>query len=110
MPSLGAEHVLFGAAGDAGVVHQHVESAEPMHRRRDYGGPVVLAGDVEPLEPRCRADRIRLLPAFMLQHVGDHHAGTFARKQARAAAPMPDAAPLMMATFPASRMPLPSPC
>jgi len=60
----------------------------------------LVRGTIKRLEPRRGANRTGHLSAFVLQHVGDHHFGAFARANIRAvAAPMPDAAPEMMATF-----------
>ena len=48
-----------------------------------HGCPALLFRHIKRLEPRRGANRIGHLPAFVLQHVGDHHFGAFAREHAR---------------------------
>ena len=66
------------------------------------GGPTPFLGDIERFEPRRDTNPIRYLPTFVFQYVGNHHLGAFACEQRAVAAPMPEAAPEMMATLPAS--------
>ena len=47
------------------------------------GGPALFFRHIKRLEPRRGANRIGHLPAFVLQHVGDHHFGAFAHEHAR---------------------------
>jgi len=44
-------------------------------------------GHIERFEPRRDPDGIGHLSAFMLQYVGDHHFGSFAREHARRGRP-----------------------
>ncbi len=82
MPSLGAVKVLFRAAGNAGVVHQHIQLAEMPRSGRHHGGPAFLVCDIEPLEERSWPDCIDHLPTFMLEHIGNDHLGAFAGEHA----------------------------
>ncbi len=50
-------------------------------------GPALLFGHIKRFEPRRVADGMGHLPAFVLQHVGDHHLGAFAREHARRGRP-----------------------
>ena len=78
MPSFGAVKILLSAAGDAGVVDQHIELAEMPDGGGHDGGPALFFGHVKRFEPRRGADGIGHPPAFVLQYVGDHHLGAFA--------------------------------
>ena len=83
VPGFGAVKILFGAAGDAGIVDQHIELAEMPRGGGHDGGPVLLFRHIKRFEARRGADIISDFSAFVLQHVGDHHLGAFARKHAR---------------------------
>src|SRR5689334_9925625 len=71
-----------GSAGNVGIVDQHIELAELSGRGGRHFGPAPFFGDFERFKPRRGTDAIGHPTAFMLQHVGDHHLGAFARKQA----------------------------
>jgi hypothetical protein len=83
----GAVKILLGAAGDAGIVDQHIELAEMLGSSGHDGGPVVLLGHIERFEPCRSADSLGHLPAFVLQHVGDYHLGAFACEHPRRGRP-----------------------
>src|SRR5258705_362027 len=68
VPGFGVVKILFGAAGDAGIVDQHIELAEMSGGGGHDGGPVLLSGHVKRFEPCRGADAIGHLPAFVLQH------------------------------------------
>ena len=72
----------------------------PPGRRNTLTSPC----HIKPFEACGGADALSHLPAFVFEHVGDHHVGAFTREHACRAAPMPDAAPEMMGTLLASLM------
>jgi hypothetical protein len=87
VPGFGAVKVLFGATGDTGIVDQHIELAEMSSGGGHDGGPALLSGHIKRFEPCRGTDGIGHLPALVLQHVGDHYLGAFAREHARRGGP-----------------------
>jgi hypothetical protein len=89
VPGFGAVKILFGATRDAGIVDEHIELAEVPGGGGYDRGPTLLLGHIERFEPRRAANGICHLTAFVLQYVGDHYLGAFAREHARRGRPHP---------------------
>ena len=79
--------ILFGTARDACVIDQHIEFAEMPGGGGHDGGPILLFSYIKRFKPRRGANAVGHLPAFVLQYVGDHHFGAFARKHTRRGCP-----------------------
>src|SRR4051812_20894055 len=73
IPGFGAVKILLTAAGDAGIVDQHIELAEMPRSGGHHGGPALLLGHIQQFEPCRGADAIGNLPAFVLEQVGDDY-------------------------------------
>src|ERR1700760_2213212 len=79
VPQARIQHVVGGAAADAGVVHQDVEAAVDTHRLLDELLPAGFVGDVEDEEHSIATggvDAVGDLVALLGQHVGDDDLGT----------------------------------
>ena len=90
--------------GDAGVVHEHVESRRRSTWRVSTASPVVLAGDVEVEVAGVVAELLGDELAVLVEHVAQHDLRPLGHEQpglGRALAP--GAAPEISATLPSSR-------
>jgi hypothetical protein len=90
---------------DARVVEGEVQTAEPLSGLREGRVDVLGTGDVTPdgkRPPALRFDQAGRLPVALLGHVGGDHARPFGGESRAAARPMPLAAPVTNATFPAN--------
>ena len=86
VPFLGRCLLHVAAQVYPGVVHQHVQLAEPGHCLADCALPVGLAGDIQPYEdgPRARRRDFRgNVAALLLQDVAEHDACSLAGEQPR---------------------------
>jgi hypothetical protein len=99
VPRLGAVKILFGAAGDTSIIDQHIEFAEVSGGGGHDGGPALLICHIKRFEPRRGAGGIGHCRASCSSTSAITTLAPSRANMRAVAAPMPDAAPEMMATL-----------